>query len=1479
MVNYLCFKTANEVIVMKRVNYVEKLIGKFLIVAVVCGAFSPPMAHADGEWIGASGGDWENPDNWRDGVVAASGAAYITNAIAANPNILVNGLYALDSILLYPPAGRVFNIDATYPAGSLDQYSFTPTGDAFSATVAANGSRVEWNVPITGNKPIEIYWGGGFFLRCPWTGTGAITRQGGTLEVDHRFTMATQDGTVSSNLIASRTLNLDGGANLILGGRFPKREGAGYFILTPGSPIAELAPTNFSNRGIAAAGQLVTAAGLPDGTRVARTFSSNSGKIALSRLPLDTLTEVTTQLLTFAAAPCWDVVQDFDLLTVNNSQCTVTLYPFIYGAGNNQESSGTNTVTLNVGKITGNADLLTTLNGSYHGTDGTLAVDDLTSFKKTLILQSIAHLALKKLPDEATTPPAANPALWMDASAAGTVTTDGNGRVTSWADVRGASYAEATPWLESPTVMPDELNGRPVIDFGTAGSRQALQWNREITGIKAVFVVLGSQETGGCLLGAKPGCTTSYQRGFNPIDAVANNTANAATYRLHKANGLVPINPTGTYRVAINGSPVELGGSGMSGGYDVYTVSLPSLSYKASAFAFDAGNDADGGRLSGGQRLAEVLVYTNTLTAAQCVEVENYLRKKWMDVDVEGRGCARVNNLTVKGAPFIESRDGSPLRIEKMTGTGNLTVETNNIVSVNLLGSGASFTLREGATLRVNARQVPGAPALDDTLLWLDAADTDSFTLDGNGDVLEWKNRAPNGIESVTVGPGSGSVTPTRPKRIQDANGRWLVDFGSIGNGCALRCASNLWSRSVFMVWIQKDYGCQPFGNMKDNYTTTTPGFKGNTFRQTTFSRHNGTTMGSGIVTSWSGTNERNGSWYRNGLLIENVTLVPMPTNQLILNSGVMQGGDRISAIGGFDYDDKNTGNWLCSGGFQLAEMILYGTTLDDTARRDVEAYLQRKWFGTIPAGYADGALGVASITVQGNATVEDTGNVPLAVERVKGSGTLTLAGDRPMVYGSKEDGVTVIGQRGGVCAFPTEELAAGENPILHIDATVRSAVTFYQSTYAQYYTDLAQGIKIGSAYGATSWVPIYGTNPGTNCNGKAVIDFGHHGYNYREYRGYKWDPEMTNIRTVFWMFRDHPERGGGYLLGHTSGEDFRRGNYGTLLNASPLFDSGASESVKNGSIHVNGFSVPYNHVPDPEWQVLSVVTTNNTTANQISADRTTANQANWGGLQVGELLIYSRPMDDYERTRTEAYLMEKWLGKKHHEWYQVNNGWFVHGGQTITNALGATDAYLAGLQGNGEVLFQGAKVAVLGDGHAFGGTARLAGNSVVTLGAASYASSTWIVEAGSVLDLGGKTVTLGGIGGGGTVSNGTLVVSELIVGAADARADLTVKGNLKLAANARVSVLSPERYASGVTVQGKFAMVDGEISVRLVSAVPFAQHAILTFAELDAGTVLDQWPCVSNLPSQSGYTLRVRASEGVYTLGGSSAGTIIVIR
>ena len=185
----------------------------------------------------------------------------------------------------------------------------------------------------------------------------------------------------------------------------------------------------------------------------------------------------------------------------------------------------------------------------------------------------------------------------------------------------------------------------------------------------------------------------------------------------------------------------------------------------------------------------------------------------------------------------------------------------------------------------------------------------------------------------------------------------------------------------------------------------------------------------------------------------------------------------------------------------------------------------------------------------------------------------------------------------------------------------------------------------------------------------------------------------------------------------------------------------------------------------------------------------------------------------------------------------------------------------------------------MLGDARNFIGTAHLVGNSVVTLASAAYTGSTWIVDAGSVLDLGGKTVAVDGIAGGGTVSNGTLVVSNLIVDGTEECNDLTIKGNLVLADGARVTVLAPECHPSRVSIGGKLTLATGEVAVRLSSKRPFNDHAILAYRTQSAETTLDRWPCGSNLPEGAHYGLKVRHSAGSYTLSGCLAGTMFIFK
>ena len=82
---------------------------------------------------------------------------------------------------------------------------------------------------------------------------------------------------------------------------------------------------------------------------------------------------------------------------------------------------------------------------------------------------------------------------------------------------------------------------------------------------------------------------------------------------------------------------------------------------------------------------------------------------------------------------------------------------------------------------------------------------------------------------------------------------------------------------------------------------------------------------------------------------------------------------------------------------------------------------------------------------------------------------------------------------------------------------------------------------------------------------------------------------------------------------------------------------------------------------------------------------------------------------------------------------------------------------------GDGEVVIDAATVTILSDAEEFSGRVVLKNGSTVTLAAGSFVAVSGVVEAGSVLNLGGQTVTVAEIGGDGCVSNGTLVVTERV--------------------------------------------------------------------------------------------------------------------
>jgi hypothetical protein len=54
------------------------------------------------------------------------------------------------------------------------------------------------------------------------------------------------------------------------------------------------------------------------------------------------------------------------------------------------------------------------------------------------------------------------------------------------------------------------------------------------------------------------------------------------------------------------------------------------------------------------------------------------------------------------------------------------------------------------------------------------------------------------------------------------------------------------------------------------------------------------------------------------------------------------------------------------TGGQRLGEVLVFNRVLSDSERRDVEAYLVRKWFGRLPQGYAGAGVEVAKVEFGG---------------------------------------------------------------------------------------------------------------------------------------------------------------------------------------------------------------------------------------------------------------------------------------------------------------------------------------------------------------------------------------------------------------------------------------------------------------------------------------------------------------------------------
>ncbi len=138
--------------------------------------------------------------------------------------------------------------------------------------------------------------------------------------------------------------------------------------------------------------------------------------------------------------------------------------------------------------------------------------------------------------------------------------------------------------------------------------------------------------------------------------------------------------------------------------------------------------------------------------------------------------------------------------------------------------------------------------------------------------------------------------------------------------------------------------------------------------------------------------------------------------------------------------------------------------------------------------------------------------------------------------------------------------------------------------------------------------------------------------------------PVKNNIRTVFWVLKeDAAATGMRFLLGDTSaGAGSTYGFHRDTSAQRYIWDSTHAPLMFNGATKLNGVLVDGRVTPLPtQPAILSVRTSGNATANNLSRDRTSAGR-NWQG-DVAELLVYSRVLSDAEEAAVGLYLAGKY--------------------------------------------------------------------------------------------------------------------------------------------------------------------------------------------------------------------------------------------
>ncbi|HNX33436.1 MAG TPA: hypothetical protein PKM57_02335 [Kiritimatiellia bacterium] len=885
-------------------------------------------------------------------------------------------------------------------------------------------------------------------------------------------------------------------------------------------------------------------------------------------------------------------------------------------------------------------------------------------------------------------------------------------------------------WLNGPflTAGAPELKGGQVLDFGKQGSRLGLYFDGgKLDNIGTIVAVWGSQNGGGWILGGGVWTNTvgwehagyGFHRGSHPLDSgSAGDSKIIAASRIIKDGVTYP--SYNQSRCWLDGTEVNPLTMGFSGNYQLLSIICTNLVPWAAGLGI---NDTRDTSRSGGQRVAEMILYGKLLTDAERMSVEAYLTEKWFGRPYAGYNhqaalaTARLTQTNSVAVPQDETLaitriwDGNHAGQTVKGGNGTLALP-------DAAGFGGQLVWQAGG-LSFPRRAVPAAlPA--DPVFRVDASAASSLdtVVDGNGvtRVTAWRDAEGRGFAAAPL------AETNRPSLLANAlNGKAVVDFGAYVSGQFLQWNTNM-SYIGTVLWVvgSQNGGGHLMGHSWDNGCHFQRGGAG------------------GAQTSpiWSSAGwkvaMRACPTYVNGLRVNGTNAYLGYAYQVV---AVQAPGAFANQFAGHL---STSSDYSRTGGQRLAEVVAYNRLLSDQELADAQAYLMRKWLNADAPGYARQSrsrpdLQDVSVTCEGPLTV---GRDAVRLGAVSGAGTIVKrgAGDLEVQDSSLFSGSITLESGNLKTASPAVvDGTPAEEPAFQLDATRADAletITQNGTNFIAQWTDVSGWRNAARRWDTSASRPLpWLRNDVDLANGHPVVDFGPRA----SCRALVFEKAVKNIRAAYIVIGTQ-DGDGGFLLGSTGSEgtyDFHRGGVDTNLLSRPIIAGHPPcKPLRDGAIYIDGVATNYNAGLSGGYQVVELHPAAGVSASGLACDRyggttavgdlTSENARRTGAQRLAEVILYDRPLSERERVATRNYLMKKWLNRDPaalpadptNALRQIA----VSASSNVTFSAGNAASVLS-LTGAGDFEKTGAASLAIVDASAFTGTLRVAEGTLLLTG------------------------------------------------------------------------------------------------------------------------------------------------------------------